>query len=310
MPAQTDNSQSGGERPIPAPSVPAVVVAPPRTAQPAATPEPVVAKLVSPRPALWRRAVHGVGCGLEWLFGAAVLVVGLAVLAAIPVLQFLTLGYLLEASGRVARSGRLRDAAIGVPRAARVGGVVAGVWLCLLPLRLIATTWQDAVIIDTTGTAAAAWQLAFWIVAALMTLHVISALVKGGRLRHFLIPSLRPIRTVRWFARVPYVECRDAVCDFVVGLRLPYYFWLGLRGFVGGFIWLAPPIALLAVGRAVPPVGVIGGVLLGIVVLYVPFLQTQFAAGGRLREMFAWRRVRATYRAAPLAFWIALSLRR
>jgi hypothetical protein len=250
--------------------------------------------------------VRGATSVVEWLFGALTLIVGLAVLAAIPILQFLTLGYLLEASGRVARTGRLRSAAIGVRQAARVGGIVVGIRLCLVPLQLIAVTWQDAVIVDTTGAAAATWRLAFWTVAMLMTLHVTRALVKGGRLRHFLIPSIRPLRTVGWIARLPYAECRDAVCDFVVSLRLPYYFWLGLRGFVGGFVWLAPPIALLALGRQAPALGVVGGVLLGIVVLYVPFLQTQLAADNRLAAMFQWRRVRATYRAAPLAFWIAL----
>src|SRR5262245_39482409 len=62
--------------------------------------------------------------GVEFVFGLVALVVGLAVLAAIPVLQFLSLGYLLEAGGRVARSGRLRDGWIGVRTAARLGGVV------------------------------------------------------------------------------------------------------------------------------------------------------------------------------------------
>src|SRR5436309_7380286 len=42
------------------------------------------------------RGVRVVGSVLEWLFGAAVLTVGLAVLAALPLLQFLSLGYLLE----------------------------------------------------------------------------------------------------------------------------------------------------------------------------------------------------------------------
>src|SRR5262245_23406215 len=60
------------------------------------------------------RVVRAIGSVLEWLFGAAVLMVGLAVLAALPVLQFLSLGYLLEAGARVARSGRLRDGFIGV----------------------------------------------------------------------------------------------------------------------------------------------------------------------------------------------------
>jgi hypothetical protein len=311
------NPFSGGDPRVAARVVPAVVVEPPWAAtHTTETPttdtqttmtQSVVSEIVVPRRALWRRTVERTTSVAEWLFGAATLVVGLAVLAAIPILQFLTLGYLLEASGRVARTGRLRSAAIGVRQAARVGGIVVGIRLCLLPLQLIAVTWQDAVIVDTTGAAAANWRVAFWIVAVLMTLHVTGALVKGGRLRHFLAPSIRPVRLVRWMARLPYAECRDAVCDFVVNLRLPYYFWLGLRGFVGGFVLLAPPIALLALGRQIPPLGVLGGVLLGIVVLYVPFLQTQFAAENRLAAMFAWRRVRATYRAAPLAFWIALA---
>src|SRR4051812_17896102 len=38
--------------------------------------------------------IGAIWSGLEWLFGAAVLLVGLAVLAALPVLQFLSLGYL------------------------------------------------------------------------------------------------------------------------------------------------------------------------------------------------------------------------
>ena len=44
------------------------------------------------------------------------------------------------------------------------------------------------------------------------------------------------IRRGRMFA-----EARDAVWDFVVSLRLPQYFWLGLRGFVGALAWLLIP---------------------------------------------------------------------
>src|SRR5262245_1082140 len=42
------------------------------------------------------RRLRDAGWLLEWLFGVAVLMVGLAALAALPVLQFLSLGYLLE----------------------------------------------------------------------------------------------------------------------------------------------------------------------------------------------------------------------
>ena len=43
----------------------------------------------------------------------ATLIVALAVLAVLPIMQFLSLGYLLEAGGRVARTGRLREGFIG-----------------------------------------------------------------------------------------------------------------------------------------------------------------------------------------------------
>src|SRR5258707_43210 len=39
---------------------------------------------------------RGLGSAAEWVFGAGCLVVGLAVLAAVPVLQLLSLGYQLE----------------------------------------------------------------------------------------------------------------------------------------------------------------------------------------------------------------------
>src|SRR4051794_1127951 len=54
-----------------------------------------------------RRCLRSIAAASEWVFGALALALGLALLAATPVAQFLSLGYLLEAEGRVARSGRL-----------------------------------------------------------------------------------------------------------------------------------------------------------------------------------------------------------
>src|SRR4051812_42417817 len=72
-------------------------------------------------PGVLRRAWRGAASASEWAFGAGALVLGLAVLAAVPVVQFVGFGYLLEAGGRVARTGRLRDGLIGVRKAARLG---------------------------------------------------------------------------------------------------------------------------------------------------------------------------------------------
>ena len=116
------------------------------------------APAVPPGPDADRRLVRGIASAAEWLFGLASLLVGLSTLAALPLVQFLSLGYLLESSARVARSGRLRDGFIGVRRAARVGGIAAGIWLATVPAWLVGTVARSAELIDPGGRAARGWR--------------------------------------------------------------------------------------------------------------------------------------------------------
>ncbi|MBI2827416.1 MAG: DUF4013 domain-containing protein [Planctomycetia bacterium] len=275
-------------------------------------PPPVAIPREAARPSVARRAlglVRRVLAALlsaaDWLFGAAALVLGLAVLATLPVLQLLSLGYLLEASGRVARERRLTAGFVGVRKAARLGSIVLCTWLLLWPLRFVSAMASSARLIEPGGAAQRGWTIALWLLTALFMVHVVSACFRGGRVRSFLWP--RPIYLARQLTRPgAYAKARDAVWDFVVRLRLPYYFWLGLRGFVGGLVWLAVPITLLAAGAKAPLVGVVGGLLLALVVLYLPFAQVRFAVENRLRAMFEVRALRNHFRRAPVAFLIAL----
>ncbi len=256
------------------------------------------------------RVWRGVGSVCEWLFGAATLTVGLAALAAVPVLQFLTLGYLLEASGRVARGGRLRDGFPGVRKAARVGGVVLGAWLMLLPLRLVSSFATSSEIIDPDGPGGRAWRAGLFVLTVLTVGHIVLACVRGGRLRYFFWPfnfvwALRRL----WRGAASYTRARDAVWDFVASLRLPYYFWLGFRGFVGGFVWLAVPVTLIAAAGGSPALAVLaalfGAPLLILVLMHLPFLQTHFAVTNRFRAMFDVRAVYAHFLRAPWLFAFA-----
>lgn len=275
--------------------------------------EPVLAKLVEPQRADPAPSPAGRLGGLlrmiddawQWIFGAFSLWVALAVLATLPVLQLMSLGYLLEVGGRIARTGRLRDGLVGMRKAARVGSLVLGTWLLLWLPRLAAEMWTSARLIDPDSRATRLWRIVLVVLTAWVVLHVAAAAMRGGRLRHFLWP--RPIRFLRQlFQPGSLARARDAVWDFVVGLRLPYYFWLGLRGFIGGMVWLAPPITLLAAGRNTPALGFLGGALLALVVLYLPFLQIRMAAENRLGAVFEVRAIRSAYRRAPLAFLVAL----
>lgn len=253
------------------------------------------------------KLVRAGGRVAEWLFGGIGIVVGLSILAAIPLLQFLSLGYLLEVAGRVGRTGRLRDGFIGYRQAARLTGIVGGIWIVLVPLRLTAATRRSALLIDPTSPAARGWGIALLVLTLLVAIHIVLALWRDGRMRHFLWPFFNPRKLWRQsFTANPYVTARDAVWDFVVGLRLPYYFWLGLRGFLGGLAWLVVPVSLLALGGRAPLASWMGALLLAWVLPALPFLQTHLAVEGRLGAMFERRTVRRLFTHAPLAFGFAL----
>jgi hypothetical protein len=138
---------------------------------------------------------------VEWLFGVLSLMIGLSLLATLPILQFLSLGYLLEVSGRVARSGRLRDGFIGVPVAARAGSVVLGTWLMLWPLRIVSNLWYASHLIDPGGPVTFRWRVALMVLTVLIVGHVIAAWYCGGRLRHFFWPLLAPPLLAAWILR-------------------------------------------------------------------------------------------------------------
>ncbi|MGE3821755.1 MAG: hypothetical protein AB7I30_20270, partial [Isosphaeraceae bacterium] len=272
------------------------------------------------RPAVsWRRKVargitavvrwlgRGIASVSDWVFGAIALTIGLAVLAATPVAQLLCLGYLLEASGRVARTGRLRDGLIGVRKASRLGSVVVGVSLLLIPLWVMSATATSAEIIDPGGVASRRWRVAMTIATTLTALQIVAACARGGRIRHFFLPFGNPF----WIAgRIrrggAYGAARDSVLDFVASLRLGHYARLGLLGFLGTALWLVVPVTLMAAGRNVPILGFLGAILLGVVVMPLPFLQTRFAAEGRIRAFLSLKRIRRRYVRAPWAFVVAL----
>lgn len=251
------------------------------------------------------------GSVIGWLFGFLALIFGLAALSVIPVLNFFSLGYLLEASGRVADAkGKLRAGFVGVRKAGVLGRIVIGAWLFILPVRYVASLWRDAELIAAGSGKAQAWHAGLIVLTVLAVSHVVWACIRGGKLRHFLWPA--PLQFFRWIGRPgTYTAMRDATLDYLASLRLPHYFWLGARGFAGAVIWLALPVAILIGGSNISHniaglVALLGAGLLALVVLYLPFLQTHFARENRFAALFEVNAVRRMFRRAPIAFWIAL----
>ncbi len=299
-----------GHSPNVPPPLPAAVSSVPETV----SLQPRSAALLGPFPIPWR---HPLRC-MAWLvraaFGTASLVLLLAVVAAIPLLNFVALGYMLEAEGCVARTGRLRSANPLFRLAPRVGSIALGIFLWLIPLQILASRAADAAVIDPTGAAAARLATGKLVLAVITAVHLCMALARGGTLGCFF----RPIKNFRWLWR----RFRDGdywdhahyhVMDFVSELRVRHHFFLGLKGAFGAFVWLLIPTALYAFydvqNRDQPEaifVTVVGGFMLLIVFAWLPFLQARFAAENRLRAMFELRAIRKAFRRSPLTWLVAI----
>lgn len=298
--------------PVP-PSQPEVVVAGAVETVMIARRSPTVVEepIVKGDPLTVKRVAKSIASVIDWIFGMVTIVVALAALATVPLLNMLSLGYLLRASARVAQSGRLRDGFVGVRKAAVIGRVVLLSWLFLWPARFVAELSASAELIAPNSGVSTGWQIGLVILTVVTVVHIAWACIRGGQIWHFLWPA--PIRFCRWlFASGNYAKMRDSVYDFVVGLNLPGYFWLGLRGFLGALTWLALPVSILLLASASPnpPVAGLlsffGGLMLAAVVLYLPFIQTHFAVEDRFSAIFEWMAVRRLFRKAPIAFWAAL----
>lgn len=240
------------------------------------------------------------------VFGALSLVIALAVLASIPVLQLAALGYLLEGSASVARTGAIRRGLVGVRAATTIGRTALGLVLASMPMWLMASFARSAELIDPAGPVARGWRIAFGLTLVLSAGHLAIASIRGGGLR----PYLWPVGSVRWLLGSRnrgegYRSARDSLWEFAGSLRLKRTFVVGFCGFIGGLVWLGLPASLLAAGRKAPGLGLLGGAMLVLVVPLIPFLQVQFAVDGTIRSLFRVRGVRSQFARAPLAFAFA-----
>jgi hypothetical protein len=307
------------------------------------------------------------------LFGIASLVLLLAVIAAVPGVNILALGYLLEVEGRMARTGKLRDAFPLVDLAPRLGSIALGIWAFVFPLRFLSFAAADARLIDPGSAADIGLHIVVPVAAVIVAVHLCLALSRGGSLWTLIWPLATPLavlaaipvalltvalmaqfvavglafavlmavllirrNTRAWLiARlkklfvVPFIPVRQfvadlrrlrtpeywnqastAVRDFIAALRLRHHFLLGLKGFIGAFMWLFTPTLLFAATTKTEGgpiiVTLFGGILVMIVLSWVPFLQAHFAAENRFGAMFELRKVRKLYLNAPFSWLITM----
>lgn len=138
---------------------------------------------------------------IGWCYGVFSLFLILAVLAGTPILQFLCLGYFLEVSGRIGRTGKFRNGFFGIKKASRVGGVLIGTYLLLIPARYLTYLWYSSQLIDATSTQTNVVRMLQFTITTLLVLHIVAAWFCGGKLRHFFWPLVAPFSLTAWVVR-------------------------------------------------------------------------------------------------------------
>jgi hypothetical protein len=279
---------------------------------------------LSDDPALERKVVnaepfsnpfkHPIKAGI-WLvsrlFGLVSLVLFLAIISAIPIINFIALGYFLEVEGKIIRTGKIRRGLPLVTLAPRIASIVMGIWIFLLPLRLIADMAYDAELINPAGSQVLFLSRLNFVLSVLVCVHLCFALARGGSLSCFF----RPIKNVRWLlSRIKekdyWTTASSKIREVTSHLKIKYYFLLGLKGFLGAALWLFPPTFLLVIADKSKPGSVlitfIGGILLAIALAYVPFLQAKLAAENRLSAILELRSIRKLFLKAPIAWTLAI----
>ena len=147
------------------------------------------------------RIADALSTAAKFSFGVISMIGILAVMAAIPFVNLLTYGYLLEVSGRVARTGKFKAGFIGLPAASKIGQIALGTVVCMLPAYFISANWYSAELIASGSVQAFQQRVLLWLVTILSVLHVGAAWFCGGQLKHFFWPVIAPFSLGMWMVR-------------------------------------------------------------------------------------------------------------
>ena len=239
------------------------------------------------------------------------LVLLLAIAASVPIFQFASLGYLLEFAGRWARGGRLRDNLPGLKIAGRIGTVTLFIAISVIPVAVLRNLSASVHLIAPDSSKDIAWRIGVAIVSLIWLVYVWWALLRGGRVWHFLWPA--PLLFFRQaFCWQTWNQAADRLLLLIASLRLAYLWRLGFVGAVGTAMYLIVPAGLMIVGLRAAQPGVRGlGTLLGVVLMllvlqYLPFLQIQFAKRPKLSSFWRIGKVRRDFRRAPWLHAVAM----
>ncbi len=244
------------------------------------------------------------------IWDLACLCVLLAVVAAVPVVQLASLGYLLLSAANLANHRPWATAFPGLRLAGKLGTFVLLASLTWLPVYLVTDLAYTAQLLQPNSNTARLWRFGAFVIATAWVFHVGWAAARGGRWWHFLWPA--PLRfLIEGWRLATWSRASDRLYELYSQLQFMRLWWLGARASIGALLWTCVPVSLMIIGlradvKIAGLVGLIGALAMTVVMLYLPMLQVRMAAMDRFWEMFNVRQLRQDFMRAPWFFAVAI----
>lgn len=246
-----------------------------------------------------------------WQTVAIVLLV--SVVATIPILQFVSLGYMLESAARVSRRQPWSTCFPGSETAGKLMLIALCSFVTWLPIWFLADLAYSAEIIEPGSGSARVLRLSARVSAFVWIAWVLWAVFRGGKIRHFLWPA--PILAIKsLFSRQFWLDAENRLWQFAGSLRLPRLFLLGWMASVGALIWLTFPASLIVLGLSSSSdggaglLGLVGAILMTWVLLQLPLLQVKMARDYKFLSVLDVRESRRIFQAAPWSVCLATTI--
>lgn len=235
----------------------------------------------------------------------------LSVTASLPVGNVLTLGYLMEVQGRMARNGKFRSALFLLPEAQRLGTIALGIALWMIPVHFVATLARDSRLLSPDSPASWLLMVGLILTSLFVALHLTIAIGCGGRWWQFL----RPIRNVRSLLKQYrssgfWRNAQEKFLRFFAAFQFLQLAKLGLLAYVAVYVWLVIPAYLFTqlddVTIRWQVVGfVVGCITMTLTLMWLPMILVHVAVSGRPGAMFDHKSMRRLTQQLPLRWMMA-----
>lgn len=253
------------------------------------------------------RALYQLLIGV-WSYGC--LVVLLTIAASLPLIQFATLGYMVECAGRVSHNRPWKECFPGASIARRLIPALGIIGLSWLPVWYAADLAYSSELINP-GSEQGGWLRALArLISIIWILWIGWAVFRGARVRDFVWPAPVLFLTTIWRPST-WKQAEERFWSLIAALKPIPLFWSGVQVSFGAVTLLMLPgglmiLGLSANGPGAGLAGLLGAIGMAWILTLLPSLQANYAETKRFSALFQIGEARKSFQFVPWSTLVAV----